>query len=275
MPDIEVVVVNYKRPDNLPPILQAFRAQSVPCSATVIECAPEPQWEAQVDPQLCDRRLRMHQNFGAYNRFLGGFIHEKEFTYFHDDDMLPGQRLLEHFLRTAELVPQFGVLGQFGRVFPAEMKRYSAQNVARADHPVPVDMIVRGYFVRTRHLHYMLPLKWMLGFTGVQEDDMLLSCGLRMFGQLQSYLTPLSPDPEEKMVRRGLPSPYACSSRPGHFEIRSQWLQRLAEAGWPNQPLLEPVPDREISPPGIEIPAEAVRPYERESICGEDQKSTA
>ncbi|WP_437194479.1 hypothetical protein [Planctomicrobium sp. SH527] len=205
---IEVVIVNCTRQDNLSPILQVFRAQFVPCSTTLIECAPEPQGEAPVGSRLCDRRLRIHQNSGSYNRLSGGFMREKEFDYFHDDDTLQGRRMLEHILWTAELVPQFGVLVQDGRLFSANTRRYSAQNVARADHAIPVDMIVPGYLVRTRQLHQMLLLKWMLRFTGAQDVEMLPSWGLRIYGQLQSYLTPLSPDPEERMVGKR-----ACQSR--------------------------------------------------------------
>lgn len=232
MADIEAVVVSYKRPRNIAPILHALRQQSQPCFITLIDCAPAPEFEPQVDAQLYDRRLRLHDNHGGYNRFLGGFIYEREYTYFHDDDMLPGQRVLEHFLQSARGL-EFGVLGQFGRCFPPDCQQYLCTDIPRGPELQPVDMIVRAYFVRTRHLHHVLRLKWALPPVQLKQDDMLLACALRMYGGLQSYLTPRSDDVQTSVIFRPLDDQFALARTHDHFARRTATLRAIAALGWP------------------------------------------
>jgi hypothetical protein len=235
MSEIEAVVVSYKRPGNIPQILESLRTQTVPCSITLVNCAHGPEWEPDVPAGLCDRYLRFHENHGAYNRFLGAFFYEREFTYFHDDDMLPGTRVLEHFLASASNF-EFGVLGQFGRMFPADGIHYRQNEIPRTESLTPVDLIVRAYFVRSRHLHHVLRLKWAMPPIDVKEDDMLLSCSLKMYAGLQSYLTPLSNDPETSVVKKPLDGRHACASRPDHMQRRTAAMRSIIDLGWPNTP---------------------------------------
>lgn len=47
---------------------------------------------------MADRVIRLDCNYGSYNQLIVGFAIETEFTYIHDDDMVPGSKLLEHYL---------------------------------------------------------------------------------------------------------------------------------------------------------------------------------
>jgi hypothetical protein len=225
--------VNFKRPQNIPRILDALRGQSHPCSITLIDCAPSPEFEAKIRPDQCDRYLRFRENHGAYNRMLGGFVYEREFTYFHDDDMLPGERVIEHFVGHAR-GHDFAVLGQFGRMFPADLKRYSQDEIPRLARSLnPVDMIVRAYFVRSRNLHHVLRLKWALPSSEIKEDDMMLACSMRMYAGLQCYLTPVSDDHETLVCKESLYAGGAFAGRANHMELRAKALREIVAAGWP------------------------------------------
>src|SRR5687768_4982489 len=145
---VEVVLINYKRPRNVRDIVQAFREQTVPCHISLIDAAIGPEFE--IDPEVrvaVDRVYSWTHNFGPYNRYVPIAAFSHEFTYFHDDDMLPGRRLIEHFVNAADSLQQFGVLGQQGRLVGSD-GTYHAEGVGRSEHFLPVDVVVRGYFVR-------------------------------------------------------------------------------------------------------------------------------
>ena len=163
-------------------------------------------------------------------RYVTAFGYELPFTYFHDDDMLPGSKTLEHFLRHAEELPDFGLLGQAGRFSPDG--RYCPASVSQSSAFRAVDSVVRGYFVRSMHLHHILRLKWQLKWEGKMEDDLLAAGAMRLYGNLPILLTPKVLEPAEKMNMQELPSPYALCSRPDHLYRRTAFVQTLRSLGW-------------------------------------------
>jgi hypothetical protein len=233
LPVVECVVVAW-RSANLGQILDAFREQTIRCRVTVITSgrmahgAPVPEEELA----RADRVFRTSQEFGAFNRYLPAFAYESDFVYLHDDDMLPGKRLIEHFLHTARMLGDFGVLGQLGRRFTDE--GYNHRDVARTGVPEQVDCIVRGYFLPPRNLAAMLEaiyeLKLRPGLDDL-EDDLLLAWAMARKG-LKCWLTPLDEDRETWMKKQELAPTDARSARGSHYVVRDQFVREHWRREW-------------------------------------------
>ena len=230
-PLVEVVIDHWRRPANVPRLLAAFRAQSVPCRLTLVHCAPDAEVPAEWR-RLADRVLVLPDQ-GSSTRFAPAGIFDCEFTYWQDNDMLPGQRCLEHFLEWAGRVEKFAVLGQMGRRWPVS-GTYWADEVRRGAVAMPVDFVVRAYFVRTRDLHWMEAFRWRMG-AGLPlfEDDLLLCMALRFYTEKPCLLTPWDEDAETLANREELPAPHALSADWGrHLDRRTEFVRRGIAAGW-------------------------------------------
>jgi hypothetical protein len=234
MNKVEAVVINWKRPGNIEKIVDALRTQSTPCTVTV--CDTHLRDEFALSPTTlagADRVYRWGHNTGPYSRFVPLAAYDHEYTFFVDDDMTPGARCVEHLVATAETLPGFGSLGQMGRIVPGD-GRYKARNVSRLPSAREIDILVRGFFVRTRNLHHVAQLRWLMNYTEEQvpEDDMLLCVAMRLCAGLRNYLTPADPDPETLMNRNELPDPHALHRRPDHLRRRVDFMLAARAIGW-------------------------------------------
>jgi hypothetical protein len=234
MNSVEVVVINWKRPGNVERIVAALKAQTEDCTVTVCDCHPSTEF-ALTDVTLAsvDRLYRWRHNCGAYSRYVpaGGYDHA--YTFFLDDDMLPGLRCVEHFVRNARDVESFGVLGQLGRILPQDgVYRYG--EVPRGRALVETDLVVRGYFVRTSNLWCVAKLRWMMSYFDepLPEDDLLLCVSLQICAGLGCYLTPHDPDVETLMNKEELSREHALSMRAEHLDKRRDFLRRAVAYGW-------------------------------------------
>jgi hypothetical protein len=230
---VEVVIVAW-RPANLLKLIHAFRSQTIPCRIMVITTGwmvdGQPVDEATL--ALADRVIRTSENFRGFNRFMGVFALDQEFTYFHDDDMLPGKRVLEHLLIEAGTLREFGIIGQLGRLF--KNGGYDASNVARRDQARRVDMLVRGYFIRTKNLVYLLEV--LQGHDRrTTDDDLLLTLGMARNG-LPCYLSRKDADRSTLMNEQELDASGALCGRSDHYRKRDQFVR----ANWKKEWLAEP-----------------------------------
>lgn len=231
-PAVEAVVINWKRPRNVAKIVDALRRQSVRPTITIVDCHPD--WRYRL-PRFtlakADRVYRQHRNLGSFNRYVPVGAYDHEFTYFADDDMLPGSRCIEHFLDTKPA--EFGVLGQIGRRLNADGS-YSRRGVVRTEQLEPVDFLIRGYFVPTQRLDCVNRLRWQLGLQQEPsvEDDMLLSVAMELIYGLKSFVTPAHNDPESKQNKVELRARHALAKRPDHFDRRVAFLRQAKAAGW-------------------------------------------
>jgi len=234
MNKVETVVINWKRPGNVERVVNALRAQSTPCTVTVCDTHLEDQYSLPASVlDNADRIYRWGHNTGPYSRFVPLAAYDHEYTFFIDDDMVPGARCVEHFVDTAEALPGFGSIGQMGRIIPPDGV-YKARNVSRLPRAREIDVLVRGFFVRTRHLHHVAQLRWLMNYTEEQvpEDDMLLCVAMRLCAGLRNYLTPASPDPETLMNCTELPDPHALHRRPDHIRRRIDFMLAARAIGW-------------------------------------------
>jgi GT2 family glycosyltransferase len=233
MNSTEAVIINWKRPRNVSQIVAALKSQTEPCTVTICECSQSPTFALGDETlALVDRLYKWSHNLAGYNRFVPLGAYDHRYTLFLDDDMLPGLRCVEHFLRCAKQIGTFGVLGQLGRIIhPDGVYRYA--DVPRTDGFVETDVIIRGYFVRTENLAHLLRFKQMMSVDEfVSTDDLLLCTAVRTLAGLSCYLTPSERDDESLMNKRELSDDFALSSRPEHLESRQGFLDRAIRAGW-------------------------------------------
>jgi len=210
-----------------------LRHQSQPCTITVCDCHPSDKFAlSEMALPSIDRMYRWSHNLGSYSRYVPIGAYDHEYTLFLDDDMLPGRKCVEHFLKSAKAIRHFGVLGQLGRIVGADGS-YFPRNIQRMKMFVEVDVLVRGYFIRTSNLFYLLRLREIMGsFDAMTNDDLALCISLRLFGNLPLYLTPSSKDRETLMNKEDLDDEFALSRRPEHLRRRNEFLRRAITAGW-------------------------------------------
>lgn len=215
IPRVQIVVVNWRRPSNLPEIIAAFRNQTVPCWLTICEVGGSSHGLPKDVLASADSCFSWDINHGGFNRFIPAFAYRSEFCWFHDDDMIPGPRLVEFLLAWSHL--PFSVLGQTGRRVAGQ--EYKVIEPSRI--PEEVDFVCRGYFVRTARLHHILSFTNAIGLARdfVLEEDILMAAAIRAHTGERAWITP-RPPPGAEMNARELPAPYACEDMPDHYVRR-------------------------------------------------------
>jgi hypothetical protein len=230
--EVDVVVVHYRRPENIPTLLTALRRQSVPVRINLIDVHQETKDELAPETlALADEVFRWKTNHGGFNRFIPALAFAAPYTLFLDDDLVPGERCVEHLLEHARKFDALedaplGALGQLGRRF--EGGRYSPHDIEREAEPVPVDCLVRGYLVPTQNLAHLGSVRWsepQLFYKGMGEDDLVLALALKRAG-LSLYLTPEDADPATRMDAENLPEPFALSHRQNHLRSRDYLVRK-------------------------------------------------
>lgn len=227
------MIINWKRPRNVEAIISALQDQSVACDITLCDCHPEPEYAIRDSVIDSVRRVfRWNQNLGAYSRYVPTFAFDREYTFFLDDDLLPGKRCIEHFLEMSAR-QEFGVLGQLGRRLDTDGE-YRPRRVARTSHFEEVDVVIRAYFVRTEMLFALGQLRWRMGIPSQadSEDDILLAAAMQMYNQLGCFLTPSSDDPETRVDKEELPADFALSRRIDHLDRRNAAISHVSTLGW-------------------------------------------
>lgn len=236
---IEVIIINWKRPRNVEQIIDALREQTVPCTITICDNHPDPEFALSSEAlDKVDRVYRWKHNLGAYSRYLPLAGMDHQFTFLLDDDLFPKKRCLEAYLRTALQLEDFGVLGHFGRIVtPSGFYKYF--NITSQDNLLECDFIIRAYFIKTSNLSCLVRMRWELGyFEDKKPEDDLLMCGaMKYYKDLRCYVVPTYGDDETNLESAILESPHALSQRPDHIFKRNMFIRRLRYHGW--KPLYE------------------------------------
>ncbi len=218
---VETVVITYKRKENIPLILQSLKNQTVKNKVTLIDVSPSKEFEPSADTlKLADRVFKFGCNFGSFNRYVPLLSYDAEYTCFLDDDMLPGNKMLECYIDAAKKIGSFGVIGQIGR--KTENGRYVCKDVTSHNGFVEVDLVVRCYFVKTHNLKCLpnflselpndiLSLK--------HHDDMMISYAMKRYG-LRSFV--ISANGEQKCNKKELSDNYALAKLGPHLIERQK-----------------------------------------------------
>lgn len=225
---VEVVVINYRRPANVARILRALREQSELVRVTLVDASIEGRPLTEPDSLLADRVFKLSKNYGGFNRYLAADRFDCSYTFFIDDDILPGRSAVKSFLQWAEGHRDFGVLGQNGRVL--RNNTYTFKPVRAQMHLREVDFVVMGYFVRRQVLDALFAWKEYLGLAELREDDFLLCSAAHWVG-LKVGVTPCA-TVEEKMDFEVLPEPFALGKQKDHLTQRRSFIHMLQRHQW-------------------------------------------
>lgn len=232
---IETVIINWKRPRNVEKIVRSLRDQTVPCTITICDCHVESLFSLSEECLGSVDRIyhwKTH-NLGAFSRYIPIPSLDHPYTFFIDDDLLPGNRCLESFLRASLKKPEFGVLGQFGRIINPN-GIYSPVEIQRSNSFIETDFIVRAYFTKTQYLHNIVRFRWQIGYFNEPhlEDDLLLCASLKYYENLPCYLIPKDQDIESLVNKKELSTNDALSHRQDHIIRRISFVKRLKYYGW-------------------------------------------
>lgn len=243
---IEVVLINWKRPDNIEKIIRALRSQTVPCTITICDCHQSSLFSlSRSAKRMADKIYVWKHNLGAFSRYLPIPSFDHPFTFFIDDDLLPGKKCLQAYLEAATVLPEFGVLGQFGRILSRD-NIYRPNEIALTNKFIQTDFIVRAYFTRTRTLHNLIRFRHEIGYFDDQlpEDDLLLCASLQYYENLSCYLIPFNSDVETLVNKEELNGLHALSFRNEHYNNRNRFIKRIIFHGW-NPLHLQQFPDNQ------------------------------
>jgi hypothetical protein len=219
---VEVVVMNWRRPMNVERIAEAFARQGDLCSLTLIDAATDSPWQLSPNATAAaDRVFRFSDNWGSSNRFIPLTSYKSQYTYFHDDDMLPGDRVISYLLDCAARRPEISVLGQFGRMVNMRGQEMLHDVPAAEGRMTTVDFLVRGYFVLSANLLHFVEQTRRLGIDMEGcEDDILLSAMLQLKDGNRCRITP-NCGSECRMCAVPLEEPHALKARPDHLIRRA------------------------------------------------------
>ncbi len=260
-----VILTNWKRPQNMPVVIDAWREQSLaPAAVVVVDNSPaatvvheylgelEGPWMREGYPNVrfegVDDVWRMKTNIGPLCRLWPALAMAPQYDYalFADDDFLPGREGLLAAVQAAKFVnDKFATIGQEGRTFltPQENRQlnspgwcYKFGNTPRlADGPQIVDCTVRCHLVLATHLPRVLRFREKLPAELCESHDDLTMClGLQVDPGYPSYILPAS-SLERQLIKENLPGcngPESCWKRPDHLTQRSQFINLAYGAGW-------------------------------------------
>lgn len=219
-PRVTAIVINWRRPDNTQRILRALRQSSERCHVIVCDVLVDGCYHKDTFFEGADEVIHLSRNHGGFNRLVPAMLVQTEFTYFHDDDMLPGPEAIGALVRCADGMLSLGALGQIGRVYPGG--EFSTDDVLRQPHGccVQVDNVIRGALVRSSLLPAVMHFWQRHGrrFTtseGLVHDDLLLSFALRAAGNL-NRLMPVDNRNDTMINSQELPDQFAFCRRPTH-----------------------------------------------------------
>ena len=124
---------------------------------------------------------------GPYTRYTAK-RYGCEYTLFLDDDILPDRDFVGQFIQCAQAKPD-DLLGICGRRLPDG--RYNYRGIARSETFQPVDMLVRLYWIPTRHIGRIGPFyaEWIAaGHSPILlDDDILMTWALWLGGAVLDH----------------------------------------------------------------------------------------
>ena len=234
-----VVLTNFKRPDNNRKIVQAFKRQSHQPENTILL-----DFNGDIDGMDCEI-WRYPDPGGPACRFAPIVVaHKYDYILWHDDDLLPGDKCIEHYIDNAKkLNDKFATLGCVGRRFTYSDSRveYVSRNLRLRRQPVWVDMTCRSHFVRADLAHhalrYMSEAKPFIDESElIIHDDFWLCLGIRYATRHASHLVRKVDDMASHSPRlEDLPHEGVGVSRDGSFiRRRNQILTALRSRGLMN-----------------------------------------
>lgn len=245
---ILAVLMNWRRPNNIKPIIESYRMQSAHIDRiALVDCAIEEQYQVPENVRkLADICFTVDSNLGPCCRFIPpALMTEYKYTFFGVDDHVPGRRHVEYLRTCADaLGDAVATIGCDGRIFrDGQILRRNAASLRKrsnlpSDQAMPVDVITSSELMPTRHLPHALAFRERLirdcgsGISAF-EDDLFLCLGItHALPWTRCFVVPSSDDPETCWRSVRLPAPHALSARVDHDKWRNDFIRKAMVHGW-------------------------------------------
>jgi len=245
--DLTIVLTNYRRPNNLKPILEAINNSTVLPERVVLvdNSGGVPRFSpARELTEVFHDVVHFEDNAGPSCRFAGAIFQPTKYCMFLDDDFVIGSQWVTTCLSVAALHDdKFSTITGIarncrGRGGGSRKKyRLRGSNVPRDTKAARgIDVSCRGHFIKTRAVASAIKWRLLAKEEGLPEsalrnDDMFLALGSQLdYGEM-SYLAPAA-RPEQKMVFRNLSAPHACSAHSDHNHSRQVLIEWFTRKGW-------------------------------------------
>lgn len=224
---IETVIINWKRPANIVSIIDALKHQNT--TITIIDCPVESDYLPNNIKNKVDKYIVLDKNYGSYNRFIPIDQYDHKYTFFIDNDLLPGPNAIENLLYFANN-NNFAVAGQFGRKIINGF--YQPVDIPLSDTPTPVDFIVRAYLINTVDLPFIEKMRQKMKLRDKIFTDDMLACGsIKLATGKNNYVIP-KPDNLSSIAAAELDDGNSVASTADHWYNRQSFLIRLRQEGW-------------------------------------------
>jgi hypothetical protein len=248
----QAIITNWRRLNNVDLILERLYAQTVPFAKIIVVDNADGKnryTHLGLEDMGHDKPdiWRFPDNgYGPPCRFAPALVNWRyKYTFFIDDDILPGPEAHAHLLEAAELLhDDFATIGEVGRVYALNQPNYVyvRKDVLRLpERCTRVDLTCRAHFVRTANIKHAITMRdhLLAKFGAPQEgpddwtrhDDILLCHGIQLYTDSCSYITHKGSD--DTLIRaEDLPEPEAMWHRPGHVASRQDLINLTRQLGW-------------------------------------------
>ncbi|MBT8396328.1 MAG: hypothetical protein HKO65_06270 [Gemmatimonadetes bacterium] len=225
MAEITVCLLNWKRPENLPLVLEGIASQSVETRVFLWDNGQKPI----EDPRI-DWRIRSSANMACWPRWFMAVHADTPWVCSLDDDLRFGDpHVLRDGILAAEGLEADQLVGPFGRNLSPGLSYSEGSNVWGPEDGEEEDWnvdIIKGRHIvaRTETLKDRLPL-----FCSTPTEDDIAVCGLVAEGRRHHHVRPHTYLHRLQRFQE-LPAPHAIWERPGHLSRRDEVARRYFQA---------------------------------------------
>lgn len=181
---VEVVLSHWRRPGNIPAILEALRSQTIPVTCTLVDVHEQSSYA--IKPKLKFDRVFRLPNLGAWTRIAICGVYEHEYTLLLDDDVVPSPLMVETLLEAADtLRGRFSCLGFHGRNVGEQIDFIQRHYIEK------VHWIVQAYFVNTGYMPFAISQLHQAKLSirlPTNHSDTILCFGIRKYTGFPCYV---------------------------------------------------------------------------------------
>lgn len=227
--DTAAVLLNWRRKQNIPLIIESLRKQTVYADIVLIDNATEKSCLAEEYAQDVYLYVRpeIPNRYKSSMRYLfWENIREYSYIYIPDDDVLVTQPTIERFQQ--HMYGGYGTLCMYGRVFH---EYFTFDYVPRAPHTITSVMLsLSPLFLNMAIIPYLSIIYDKIfqdpDNTNWMEDDMILAHAVRLAG-LQCGVIPQTTG--DAFISRRLPSPFALCDVSNRAQKRMTAWNHIAQ----------------------------------------------
>jgi len=237
---VTVVLLNWRRPENIVPVLRSLAVQTARPRVMIWDNGAGEAGPLQVrmptgelvpveTVPIVERVVRPDANMGCFPRWWLAAACETEYVCSIDDDLaLADARVLEDAISAQRGICPDGIIGLFG-VRLAEGKSYkdSRHYNGRVKADTRVDIVKGRFMLFPRRLLERVPLH----VPGVEqaEDDLYVSLAISR-ARPDAHLLPATLSGRWRRV--GKEDARSNALRPGHYGLRDDMIRRLQDYWW-------------------------------------------